>query len=67
MRFTQRNKPMRLACALLAAAMLLPLGCTTASRMAGKLPGPLGQSARDDLLRDQVESDDFPSASQVGL
>lgn len=47
--------------------MLFALGCTTASQLTGKLPGPFGQSARDDILRDKVESDDFPAAGQVGL
>ena len=51
----------------LACAVLLTTGCTTASKLAGKLPGPIGRSARDELLRSEVESDAFPSADQVGL
>lgn len=61
------NRLVRLTAACLVGAALLTAGCSTTSKLVGKLPGPVGQSARDDLLRGEVESDDFPSAKQVGL
>ena len=50
------------ATATIVALTLLAVGCSTTSNLMGRLPG-----ARDDLLRDQVESDNFPNASQAGL
>lgn len=67
MDLTHLNRPIRLATVIFIGAMFFSLGCTTASRLSGKLPGPFGQSARDEVLRDSVESDDFPAAGQVGL
>ena len=54
------------AACLLGAAML-PAGCSTTTNLVGKLPGPFGQSARDDQLRQKLEADHFPDAKQVGL
>ena len=67
MDLTHRNRPVRLAAAVFTGMMFFSLGCMTASRLTGKLPGSFGQSARDDVLRESVESDDFPAAGQVGL
>jgi hypothetical protein len=50
----------RLAIAAVAAALLASAGCAA-------LPGPLGQSTRDQAIRKQAQADSFPTASQVGL
>ncbi len=63
----KQSRCVRLAAAALAGLAFLSAGCTTAAKLAGELPGPIGQSARDQQFREKVESDDFPAASRVGL
>jgi len=63
----EENRLVRLTAACLLGAILSAAGCSTTSALVGKLPGPVGQTARDELLRSEVESDEFPSAKQVGL
>ncbi|MBU4273378.1 MAG: hypothetical protein KKA28_16085 [Planctomycetes bacterium] len=61
------NRFIRLMAACLVWVVLSTAGCATTSKLMRKLPGPVGQSARDELLRSEVESDDFPSAKQAGV
>lgn len=50
----------RLAMAAVAAVLLASAGCAA-------LPGPLGQYARNQEIRQQAQADSFPTASQAGL
>ncbi|MBN1395552.1 MAG: hypothetical protein JW959_11050 [Pirellulales bacterium] len=67
MSLIQENRAGRLTAVLIVGAMWLSLGCSTASKLTGILPGPFGQGAKEEQLRQAVEADDFPPAKQVGL
>jgi len=46
---------------------LVCVGCTSTSVLSKKVPTSFGQSAKEQALRKQVDSDSFPTAKQAGL